>query len=89
MKFEDSLSVLKHPVNTEKAVRMMELENKLTFIVDRRTNKVDIKKAIEAAFKVKVENVNTAILMDGTKKAYIKLSIENPAMDVATRLGLM
>jgi large subunit ribosomal protein L23 len=81
--------VIKYPLATEKAVRMMESENKLTFIVDRKSTKKEIKESIEKMFNVKVLKVNTMINNEGKKKAFIKLSPENLAMDVATKLGLM
>jgi len=81
--------IIKYPLATEKAVRLMESENKLIFIVDRRAKKEDIKKAIEAAFKVKVSKITTLITPKGEKKAYAKLSMDTPAMDVATQLGLI
>ena len=86
---KDTYEVLKYPLSTEKAVRLMESENKLLFIVDRKSKKEEIRKAIENLFKVKVISVKTLTLPNGKKKAYIKLSKENPAIDVATQLGLM
>ena len=44
---------------------------------------------MEKMFKVKVQQVNTLIMPNGKKKAYIKLFPETPALDVATQLGLM
>ena len=85
----DPYQILKHPLATEKAVRIMEVENKLIFIVDRTSTKPQIKKAIEEVFKVKVLKVNTLVTNKGIKKAYVLLSIETPAIDVATQLGLM
>ncbi|HII15285.1 MAG TPA: 50S ribosomal protein L23 [Nanoarchaeota archaeon] len=82
-------SVIKYPLTTEKSVRLMESENKLVFIVDRNASKYSVKQAVEAMFKVKVTNVNTVILPSGEKKAYVSLSPETPAMDVATQLGLL
>ena len=84
----DPYDVLKYPLSTEKAVRQMETENKLIFIVDPKANKKTIKWAVERAFNVKVESVNTAIMRDGKKKAYIKLKPETPASEVTTALGL-
>jgi large subunit ribosomal protein L23 len=84
----DPYDVLKYPLSTEKAVRQMETENKLIFIVDPKANKKTIKWAVEKAFNVKVESVNTAIMRDGKKKAYIKLKPETPASEVTTALGL-
>ena len=43
----------------------------------------------ERLFKVKVIKVNTLIGPDGKKRAYVKLSPETPAIDLATKLGLM
>jgi large subunit ribosomal protein L23 len=85
----DQFKILKHPLATEKAVRLMEAENKLVFIVDRKSTKAQIKEAIEKTFKVQVLKVNTMISHKGMKKAYILLSAETPAIDVATQLGLM
>lgn len=82
-------NVIKHPISTEKAVRMMESDNKLAFIVDLRASKEQIKKELESLFKVKVIKINTLVTTKGEKKAYVKLSPETPAIDVATQLGLM
>ncbi|MFH0977954.1 MAG: 50S ribosomal protein L23 [Candidatus Woesearchaeota archaeon] len=80
---------IKYPLSTEKSLRLMESQNKLIFVVDQAATKQDVKKAIEELFKVKVLKVNTYIAMDGKKRAYIKLSNETPAIDIATNLGLM
>jgi large subunit ribosomal protein L23 len=87
MKFAQS--VIEHPITTEKAVKLMESENRLTFIVEKSATKQQIKYAMESLFKVKVRKVNTLIMPSGKKKAYIKLAAETPALDVATQLGLM
>jgi len=83
------MEAIKYPISTEKAVRLMQSENKLTLIVDLKAKKQDIKKACEELFQVKVVKVNTLITMEGEKKAYVKLAKETPAIDVATKLGLM
>lgn len=85
----DPYKIVKYPLTTEKSVRFMEAENKLTFIVSIKSTKKEIKKAMESMFKVKVIKVNTMISNKGIKKAYITLSAETPAIDVATQLGLM
>lgn len=79
---------LKYPLATEKAVRIMEIENKLVFRIDEKATKKDVKKAIEELFKVKVLKVTTLHDRKG-KKAYVSLSIDTPAIDVATQLGLI
>lgn len=86
---KDPYRVIKNPITTEKAVRLMESQNKLTFIIDRDASKPEIKEAVEKAFKVKIIKINTLITPQGVKKAYIKLAPETPALDVATQLGLI
>ncbi|MBC8444144.1 50S ribosomal protein L23 [Candidatus Woesearchaeota archaeon] len=85
----DAYKIIKHPLSTEKSIRLMESENKLIFMVDNSAKKPEIKLAIEKIFKAKVEKVNTFIGPDGKKRAYIKFSNETPAIDIATNLGLM
>ncbi len=85
----ETFSILKYPLTTEKNVKLMNQENKLVFIVDRRADKPEIKKAAEELFKIKIVKINTTILPSGEKKAYLKLSAETPALDVATQLGLL
>ncbi|MCD4759861.1 50S ribosomal protein L23 [archaeon] len=85
----DSYKVIKYPLTTEKAVKMMETENKLTLIVDRKAKKQDIKNAVEELFKVKVIKITTLHTPDNKKKAYLLLSPDTPAIDIATKLGLM
>jgi len=89
MEEKAKVEILKYPLTTEKNVRLIQDENKLVFIVDRKATKPEIKKAAEEFFKIKVLKVNTTILPSGKKKAYLKLSPEHPALDVATNLGLM
>ena len=80
---------LKVPLSTEKDIRLMEKENKIVFIVDNKATKEEIKKEVEERFKVKVLKVNTMYDTNGKKKAYVKLSEETPAIDIATELGLL
>ncbi len=76
------------PVATEKAVMMIEANNVLTFEVDKKKTKDAVKKEVEEMFKVKVEKVRS--LIKGNKKyVYVQLNKEFPAIDVATKLGLM
>ena len=51
------LDVIKRPVITEKSMLAMD-DKKYTFEVDTRANKTLVKQAVEAAFDVKVKNVN-------------------------------
>ncbi len=81
--------VIVRAVMSEKSLKLIEEQNVLTFIVRRNANKHDIKRAVERAFGVKVEKVNTLVTPMGEKKAYVKLAKEYKASDVASRLGLL
>ncbi|WP_373438726.1 50S ribosomal protein L23 [Metamycoplasma equirhinis] len=50
--------VIKYPVLTEKSEIARSNDNVYTFVVDKRTNKIEVKKAIEFIFDVKVLKVN-------------------------------
>lgn len=52
-------SIIKKPLITEKATEATEKGNRFTFAVDRKANKLEIKKAVEKMFNVHVVNVNT------------------------------
>lgn len=76
------------PVVTEKAIMKVETENILTFLIDQKVTKQEVKKEIEDLFKVKVEKVRTQI-RNNIKTAYVKLNKKDLAIDLATKLGLM
>ncbi len=76
------------PVTTEKAVRLIELKNVIVIEANRKERKEKIKKEFEEMFNVKVDSVNT-LIHDNKKIAYIKLNKSNPAIDVATKLGMI
>ncbi|VBB04838.1 ribosomal protein l23 signature [Lucifera butyrica] len=59
--------VLIRPLITEKATSLMQ-ENKYTFVVAPKANKVEIRQAVEQIFKVKVLAVNTIRVMGKTKR---------------------
>jgi len=85
----DPYKVLLYPLMTETSLRVLERENKLIFIVDRRATKKDVKRAVEELYEVKVEKVNILITPDGRKKAFVKLHPEYSASDVAIKLGIL
>ena len=82
-------AIIKYPLSTEKSIRLMESENKLIFVVNNNTTKKEIKKALEEMFKVEVDYVNTFVSAEGEKRAYVKFSSKNPAIDIATQMGLI
>ncbi len=81
--------IIKHPVSTEKTIKLIETENKLVFVVDMHATKRQIKEEVERLFQAKVERVNTLITPDAKKRAIVRFKPESPAIDVATKLGLM
>lgn len=85
----DPFKILLHPYMSEKSVSLIERENKIVFIVNRKATKDQIKKAMEKTFDVKVDSVNTEITFKCEKKAFIKLKPESRAMDVATKMGMV
>ena len=76
------------PITTEKAVRLIELNNTMVVEVDRRDSKTEIKKEFEEMFNVKIDSINTLIRLN-KKYAYVKLNAKNPAIDIATKLGMI
>ncbi len=56
---KDPRSIILAPVVSEKTYELIENQNIYTFVVDRKTNKTEIKQAVAAVFGVKVERVNT------------------------------
>jgi len=83
------MMIIKAPLSTEKSIRLMESENKLVFLVDKKATKSQVKKELETLFDVKIVSVNTMIGPNGKKKAYVTLADETPAIDLATKLELM
>lgn len=81
--------VILHPIMTESTTRQIEEENRLVFIVNIKANKVDVKKAVEELYEVKVSKVNTLITPTGRKKAFVKLEPDYKAADVAIKLGIL
>ena len=71
------MNILFKPIITEKASKISERLNQYTFLVDKRSNKIQIKKAVEDIYDVKVENVSTINYGSERKKRYTKNGIQN------------
>lgn len=82
------MKILIKPLTTEKAIKAIETENKISFIVDRRATKPQIAETIKNLFKAKIAKINVRI-RNNKKIATIKLKAETPAIDIATRFGIM
>lgn len=52
------IECIKHPIITDKSTKLLE-ENQYTFAVDYKANKLNIKKAVEHIFNVRVKQINT------------------------------
>ncbi|MCJ7833749.1 MAG: 50S ribosomal protein L23 [Deltaproteobacteria bacterium] len=64
---KDMFQIIKRPLLTEKSTRKKEEINEVTFEVDRRANRSEVKMAVQTLFKVKVQRVNL-MQMEGKKK---------------------
>ena len=85
----DEFAVLKHPLCTESAMKQIEEHNTLTFIVDLHATKRHIAAAVKKLYEIKVVKVNTLIRPDGQKKAYVRLSPDHEALEVANTIGII
>lgn len=83
------MAVLMYPIATEKALNMVETQNTITYVVDFRADKKKIKGEFEKMFNVKVQRVNVAVEPYNEKRAYIRLSKESSAPDIAKKLKLV
>jgi len=82
-------NIIKYPLLSEKAMNAIEMENKLVFIVEQKSSKKQIKNAVEELYDVEVEEINTLNTMENKKKAFVKLTQDHNAMDLATDLQLI
>lgn len=64
----DVYQVIRAPLITEKGTMVAESGNQVVFKVDRRANKVEIRQAVEAMFKVKVVDVRTINVLGKTRR---------------------
>ncbi|WP_416840814.1 50S ribosomal protein L23 [Haloferax sp. DFSO52] len=82
------MSIIEHPLVTEKAMNQMDFDNKLQFIVHIDANKSEITEEIESRYDVTVDKINTQVTMKGKKKATVRLSEDDDAQEVASRIGV-
>jgi large subunit ribosomal protein L23 len=93
-------TILIKPIITEKASRLADKRNTYEFVVDRKSNKLEIKRAIETRYNVSVDNVNTAVMpgkpksrstkttiVRGTKSAYKKAFVTLTPGDIIDIFG--
>ena len=85
----DKYSIVKYPLSSESAIKTIEDQNALVFIVDKRARKPAIRKACQDLYNIKVSKVNTLITPKGNKKAYVVLSKAHDALEIANKIGIM
>jgi large subunit ribosomal protein L23 len=81
--------VVEYPVITEKAVDLISTQNRLTFIVNKKATKRQVKEAVEKLYNVKVKTINTLVDRKNRKKAFVTLNKAFNAQDVANKLGIL
>merc|ERR1712194_441687 len=85
----DEFRIIKYPLTTESAMKKIEDNNTLVFIVDTRANKRQITEAVRRMYEIKTAKVNTLVRPDGSKKAYVRLTTDYDALDVANKIGII
>jgi large subunit ribosomal protein L23 len=80
--------VIRHPLVTEKAMNEMDFDNKLQFIVDLDATKTEVVDEIQSRYEVSIEKVNTQVTPKGQKKATVRLSEDDDAQEIASRIGV-
>jgi large subunit ribosomal protein L23 len=68
--------ILIRPIITEKAETLSEDLNQYQFVVDRKANKIEIKKAVEGMYNVAVESVNTMVVPGKAKSRSTRSGIQ-------------
>lgn len=86
---KDKYTIVRQPLTTESAMKKIEETNTLVFLVDPRCNKRQIKQAVKDLYDIKAQRVNTLIRPDGLKKAYVRLTPDYDALDVANKIGII
>nr|XP_034349782.1 60S ribosomal protein L23a-like [Arvicanthis niloticus] len=85
----DRSAIIKFPLTTESAMKKLEDNNTLVFMVDVKANKYQIKQAMKKLYDIDVAKVNTLLRPDGEKKACVHLAPGYDALDVANKIGII
>jgi len=70
------MDILIKPIITEKATREAEANNRFTFVVDSKANKIEIKNAVETAYGVSVTAVRTMNVRPDRRVRYTKSGLQ-------------
>lgn len=79
--------IILHAYVTEKSMDEMERQNKLEFVVDRRANRSEIRRAVEQTYQCKVSKITTKMVPSG-KIATVRFAKEFSAEDIGSRAGV-
>ena len=71
------MSILIKPIITEKATMDSELNNRYSFLVNTKANKIEIKNAVEAAYGVSVDKVRTMNVRPDRRTRHTKTGIQH------------
>eukprot|EP00922_Rhytidocystis_sp_ex-Travisia-forbesii_P008416 GHVS01012371.1.p1 GENE.GHVS01012371.1~~GHVS01012371.1.p1 ORF type:complete len:189 (+),score=34.89 GHVS01012371.1:111-677(+) len=85
----DAYAIIRSPLTTESAMKKIEENNTLVFLCDVRANKRQIRETVKKLYDVNCLKVNTLIRPDGQKKAYVRLTSDYDALDVANKIGII
>ena len=83
------LTFFKSPVTTESSMKKIQSSNTIILMFDVRSTKKNIKILMEKIYKTKVTRINTLITPQGYKKAFVKLSPNHDALDIANKIGFI
>ena len=81
--------ILIKPLITEKAERLSEGQNQYTFVVNRKANKIEIKKAVESMYSVDVEAVNTMVMPAKAKSRNTHVLVSCTVVSLLTKKQLV
>ncbi|MGA8709959.1 MAG: 50S ribosomal protein L23 [Thermoplasmata archaeon] len=79
--------IIMHVYVTEKSMDEMERQNKLEFVVDRRANRAQIRRAVEQTYQCKVAKITVKIVRTG-KIATVRFTKDFSAEDIGGRAGV-
>ena len=85
----DQYSIIRQPLTTESAMKKIEDQNTLVFLCDVRANKHQIRDAVKKLYGVQALKINTLIRPDGVKKAYVRLTGDVDALEIANKIGVI
>ena len=68
--------ILIKPIISEKAERLSEDRNQYTFVVNRKANKIEIRKAVEDMYNVSVTKVNTMVMPGKAKSRFTRKGVQ-------------